>query len=188
MAEVKGTKDSGYFGRFEWDKKSGSDMARAIKLAVERGAIVEEIDILLQACMIIDKYDLLYNLTLPEVNHVQYREPVKYKKLETKDKTGFTFTEKPETDTLVPELLFFDSGEEAQKILDSLIDIAKTYRYASVAAYYDLAAHRSTTRSVDGQFVWDEYDLARVEVNQFGTNYMLNLPEAKQIKKEEESK
>lgn len=182
MAEVKGTKDSGYFGRFEWDKKSGSDMARAIKLAVERGAIVEEIDILLQACMIIDKYDLLYNLTLPEVNHVQYREPIKYKNLEPKD------TKKVEADTFIPKLLFFNSGEEAQKILDSLIDIAKTYGYASVAAYYDLAAYRGETRYADGQFVWDEYDLARVEVNQFGTNYMLNLPEAKRIKKEEESK
>lgn len=188
MAEIKGTKDSGYFGRFEWDKKSGSDMARAIKLGVERGATVKEIDILLQACMIIDKYDLLYNITLPEVNHVQYREPIKYKKLETKDKTGFTFTEKAEADTFIPKLLFFDSGEEAQKILDSLIDIAKTYGHASVAAYYDLAAYRSETRYADGQFVWDEYDLARVEVNQFGTNYMLNLPEAKRIKKEEESK
>ena len=180
MAEA--TKDSGYFGRFEWDKKTGSDMARAIKLAVEKGATVEEIDILLQACMVIGKYDLLYNITLPEINHVQYREPVKYKKLEPKD------ARKAEVDTFIPKLLFFDSGEEAQKILNNLVDIAKTYGHASVAAYYDLAAYHSTTRCDDGQFVWDAYDLARVEVNQFGSNYMLNLPEAKRIKKEEESK
>lgn len=166
---ASGTKDSGLYGRFKWDEESGSDMARAIKLAVERGATLEEIDILLKTCMIVDKYDLLYNVTLPTV------------KEELCENSS-------EEETFIPKLLFFASCEAAQKVLDDLISIAGTYGYASVADYYKLADHRSTGIFKETQFAWDKFDLERVQVNQFGTNYMLNLPEAKRINSKEESK
>lgn len=69
------------------------------------------------------------------------------------------------------------SRDEAQLVLDTLIDIIDTYEFASVADLYDLAGLPTTY--VDNKWGWGSLQYA--EVRQVREGYLLDLPNVEPI-------
>lgn len=84
----------------------------------------------------------------------------------------------------VDNIIFVTRGE-ADKVLDSMVEIAKNYGYVSVADYFDLASVDDYDLS-STIFGWDMEDVDAMKVKKVKGGYIIETPKAKKIAKEEE--
>lgn len=76
--------------------------------------------------------------------------------------------------------IIFDSRAEGERVIDSLIDLADQYDYASIADLYSLVGIDS--QHTDYNYGWTLQMLYKATITRERTGYYLNIPRAVNIK------
>ena len=123
---------------------------RIIDQAARRGATEREIEILGEAMLIARKY---------------MGNPVEYQKVSTYTR-----------DRVRPDQIIFDTQRDAEKVRNTLIELAEKYGSVSVAEYYDICAVTPQYIYTDTRYGWCAKEIKNSAIRCAFRGYTIDLP------------
>lgn len=133
------------------------DWLRIIDQVARRGATESEIEILGEAMLIARKY---------------MENPVEYQKVSTVLYVRGTYTH----DRIWPDQIIFGTQRDAEKVRNTLIELAEKYGSVSVAEYCDICAVNPQYIYTDARYGWRAKEIKNSTIRCAFGGYTIDLP------------